>query len=77
MSDLDKLKKCHDQLLLAEVVGWLHDYRKCSDEQLQVQSKNRAPNMNGLARGELEKKFPSILSVRLSLLNETEYVIIV
>lgn len=40
MSGLEILSRNRDSLLLAEAVGWLHDYRKCSDEHLKVQSAN-------------------------------------
>lgn len=41
MNNLDILKKNQDALLLAEAVGWLHDYYKCSEELLQNQAVNR------------------------------------
>jgi len=40
MSGLEILSRNSGSLLLAEAVGWLHDYRKCSDEHLKVQSAN-------------------------------------
>ncbi|MCI0350954.1 MAG: hypothetical protein L0Z53_16125 [Acidobacteriales bacterium] len=39
-------------LFLAEAIGWLHDYRKCSDEQLRVQAGNLT-GQQGLGRNEL------------------------
>lgn len=34
--DLSVLEKYRQALLLAEAVGWLHDYRKCSEEHLRA-----------------------------------------
>jgi len=38
MNNLDVLKNNRNALLLAEAVGWLHDYYKCSDENLLWQA---------------------------------------
>jgi hypothetical protein len=67
MNQLDVLLTNKDALLLAEAVGWLHDYRKCSDEHLQ----NMAPNrrINGLQRTELSRNFPVLSSVSLRLIS--------
>jgi len=46
----------HDELLLAEAIGWLHDYRKCSDKIL---------HSGGLPRTELRKKVPALAGVSL------------
>lgn len=40
-------------LLLAEAIGWLHDYRKCSEEHLQTQSPGITPQVP--ARTQLAK----------------------
>jgi hypothetical protein len=40
MSQLDRLRQQCNAILLAEAVGWLHDYRKCSSEHLRVQAAN-------------------------------------
>lgn len=40
MNSLQILAQHRDALLLAEAIGWLHDYRKCSDEHLKVQAAN-------------------------------------
>ena len=37
MNELDLLVQHREAILLAEAIGWLHDYRKCSEEQLQNQ----------------------------------------
>lgn len=63
MKQLDILAKHRDQLLLAEAAGWLHDYRKCSDERLQG---------SGLNRHELKCKFDCIDSTGLSILGFSE-----
>lgn len=64
LSSLQVLADNRDALLLAEAIGWLHDYRKCSDEQLAG---------SGLARNTLENKFPNLSSLQISLgsLNES------
>lgn len=69
MKDLSILETNRDALLLAEAVGWLHDYRKCSDEQLRVQAKG-SKSQSGLPRNYLEKKFPDLLTTILTLLIE-------
>ncbi len=66
MSQLDVLESHRNKLLLAEAIGWMHDYRKCSDEHLQA----KAPNLRGksaLSRAELSRRFPSLSSVSLQL----------
>ncbi len=50
MSKLEILAQLRNALLLAEAIGWLHDYRKCSDEQLRVQAAN--PQGSALPRSE-------------------------
>jgi len=50
MSQLEILAQHRDALLLAEAIGWLHDYRKCSDEQLRVQA--ASPQGSALPRSE-------------------------
>lgn len=50
MSQLEILAQHRDALLLAEAIGWLHDYRKCSDEQLKVQA--ASPQGSALPRSE-------------------------
>lgn len=67
MYDLNKLAQHRENILLAEVAGWLHDYRKCSDEFLKSQAK-RGPN---LARNVLGEKFPGLQNCSISLLGES------
>ncbi len=56
-------------LFLAEAIGWLHDYRKCSDEQLRVQAGNLT-GQQGLGRNELAGRYPALAGVSVSLLGE-------
>lgn len=72
MSQLDQLVQHRDAILLAEAVGWLHDYRKCSEEHLQVQAAN--PSGNAIARTELTNQFTSLNSVSLTFSAVTEQV---
>lgn len=58
MNQLDILAQHRDTVLLAEAIGWLHDYRKCSDEILCG---------GGFPRPELLKKVPSLSGVSLSM----------
>ncbi len=67
MSKLEILAHHRDALLLAEAIGWLHDYRKCSDEQLRVQ----AANPHGSALPRSEGSDPNSLSSRYSVLEST------
>ncbi|WP_421658966.1 hypothetical protein [Leptothermofonsia sp. ETS-13] len=56
MSQLETLVNHRQAILLAEAIGWLHDYRKCSHDP------NQRPPRTQLAQ-ELENKgFPGILS---------------
>ncbi|PID84856.1 MAG: CRISPR-associated protein Csx11 [Chloroflexi bacterium] len=83
MNQLEKLAQHREAILLAEVVGWLHDYYKCSEEQLQVQSANkeqlqalRNRHISGIERGgqssELTNRFSNLDSASLTILSETE-----
>lgn len=65
MNQLDILSQNQNALLLAEAIGWLHDYRKCSDEQLSG---------SGLRRKELENRFGCLGKVVVSLLNASQKV---
>ncbi|RRR68784.1 MAG: CRISPR-associated protein Csx11 [Candidatus Viridilinea halotolerans] len=69
MSQLEILAQHRDALLLAEAIGWLHDYRKCSDEQLKVQAANKAPKDQALPRSEATD--PNSLSGRYNILTST------
>lgn len=66
MYDLNKLAQHRENILLAEVVGWLHDYRKCSGEFL----KNQAGHGANLPRDEIIKRFPELQNLSINLLNE-------
>jgi len=70
MSQLDQLAQHRDAILLAEAIGWLHDYRKCSEEQLQVQSANTTDQ--GIARNELTNRFKCLTTAALKLSSVTE-----
>lgn len=65
MNNLEILANHRNSLLLAEALGWLHDYRKCSIEHL----KNQAPSSktSALSRSELQKKHPGLAGVNLCL----------
>ena len=66
MNQLDVLDQHRDALLLAEAIGWLHDYRKCSDEHIKTQ----AANLSGkpaLARSELASKHPHLVSISIQM----------
>ena len=64
-NNLDVLAQYRDALLLAEATGWLHDYRKCSDEQL----KSMAANQQGkaLERDDLKSQHSLLSNVHLQL----------
>ncbi|NOK58640.1 MAG: CRISPR-associated protein Csx11 [Chloroflexi bacterium AL-W] len=70
MSQLNRLVQHRDAILLAEAIGWLHDYRKCSEEQLQAQSVNI--NAQGIARNELTNRFNNLTASSLVLSTVTE-----
>jgi len=70
MSQLEDLAQHRDAILLAEIIGWLHDYRKCSESQLQTQSANTTAQ--GISRNELINRFSSLLSVSITLSSTTE-----
>jgi hypothetical protein len=67
MNQLDVLIQApnRDAIFLAEAIGWLHDYRKCSDEQLRAQAANLTGQ--GLPRTTLENNYPSLTGVTLQL----------
>jgi len=68
MSSVPSLKPLadnRDALLLAEAIGWLHDYRKCSEEHLKTQSPGS--KAQALPRAELAKKQPNLQSISLTL----------
>ncbi|WP_017307145.1 CRISPR-associated protein Csx11 [Spirulina subsalsa] len=67
MNQLDILANNRDAILLGEAIGWLHDYRKCSDEQLKVQAANLT-GQQGLARNVLTIRVSSLSSITINLL---------
>jgi hypothetical protein len=70
MSQLEILAKHRNEILLAEAIGWLHDYRKCSEEQLQAQSANTTAS--AIARTELTSRFSSLTSTTVTVASVTE-----
>ncbi len=70
MSELDQLAQHRDAILLAEAIGWLHDYRKCSEEQLQVQSANTTAQ--GIARNALTNRFNGLAATSLAIASGNE-----
>ncbi len=52
-----------EALLLAEAIGWLHDYRKCSEEHLQTLS--ATSQGQGIPRTEIAKRQPGLRNVNL------------
>lgn len=66
MYDLNKLAQHRKDILLAEVVGWLHDHRKCSEEFLKIQAGYGA----NLPRDEIIKRFAELQNLFINLLNE-------
>ena len=73
MSQLDHLAQQREGILLAEAIGWLHDYRKCSEEQLLAQSANSSGS--AIARTKLANRFASLNSASLTLASVTEPVL--
>lgn len=72
MSQLETLSQHRDAILLAEAIGCLHDYRKCSEEQLQALSVNQ--QASALPRNALTQRFPALSSATLSILSTSEQV---
>jgi hypothetical protein len=72
MNQLDQLARHQDAILLAETIGWLHDYRKSSEAQLQDKSANRPRNAQGLPRNQLYAHFPTLTSTTLSVQSVSE-----
>ncbi|MCW6034763.1 CRISPR-associated protein Csx11 [Spirulina subsalsa FACHB-351] len=70
MNQLDILVNNRDAILLAEAIGWLHDYRKCSDEQLKVQAANLS-GQNGLSWDQLSNHFPTLNSININLIGDS------
>lgn len=70
MSDLETLAQYRDVILLAEAIGWLHDYRKCSDEQLRTLAANLS-GQQGLPRNEIANRFAVLSTYIVNLLGES------
>ncbi len=64
MADLEILKQNREALLLAEAIGWLHDYRKCSEEHLRTLA--ASPQGQGIPRPELANRNPSLDTLSVS-----------
>jgi hypothetical protein len=65
MSNLQILAQHRDALLLAEAIGWLHDYRKCSEEHLQTQAPGS--KTQALPRTELPNRQADLQNISLAL----------
>ena len=63
--DLKVLAAHRDALLLAEAIGWLHDYRKCSEEHLQTQAPGS--KTQALPRTELSNRQSGLQNISLAL----------
>lgn len=70
---LQTLKNNRDALLLAEALGWLHDYRKCSEEHLQAHSPGS--KAQALPRTELARRYPNLQNINLSILTTSQTVV--
>lgn len=70
MADLKNLARHREVLLLAEVAAWLHDYRKCFQEQLQTQAANKSPTAQGLPRNELTNRFNGLSTISMGYIFE-------
>lgn len=67
LSSLQVLADNRDALLLAEAIGWLHDYRKCSEEHLQAQAPGS--RTQALQRTKLVEMQPTLQNINFALLN--------
>lgn len=75
MSQLDQLIQHRDAILLAEAIGWLHDYWKCSEEQQKNQSGNKDKHLikpKEIAHKELINLFNSLQTTSLTISTATE-----
>lgn len=70
MSQLEILTQNRDALLLAEAIGCLHDYRKCSDEHLRAKASNLSGG-GGLPHNELTNRFPALAGISINLMGES------
>lgn len=64
-NNLQTLAQHRDALLLAEAIGWLHDYRKCSEAHLQAQA--LGSTTQALPRTELANRQPNLQAISLVL----------
>jgi hypothetical protein len=62
---LDILKQHQTDLILAEAIGWLHDYRKCSEEHLEAQAAGSMTQ--ALPRTELVNTQPNLQNISLQI----------
>ena len=67
MNNLGILKKNRDVLLLAEAIGWLHDYRKCTDEHLKAQSQDLCKKVKPFPSNVLSKIYSDLSSINLHI----------
>jgi hypothetical protein len=65
VKSLQVLADNRNALLLAEAIGWLHDYRKCSEEHLETQAPGS--KTQGLPRSELSNQQPGLQNISLAL----------
>jgi hypothetical protein len=75
--DLESLVNHREAILLAEAIGWLHDYQKCSGEALKAQSANKTNSDHGLPWNKLDEQLrtqghPDLSSTSLNLLGIAE-----
>ncbi len=66
-SQLQTLAQHRAEILLAEAIGWLHDYRKYSDEHLRVQAANPT-GQQALPRNRLVQQYPILATVQIQLM---------
>ncbi|NTV46401.1 MAG: CRISPR-associated protein Csx11 [Chlorobiales bacterium] len=76
MTQLEQLIQHRDAILLAEAIGWLHDYWKCSEEQQKNQSVNKDKQLiikpKEIAHRELKNLFNSLETTSLTISTATE-----
>ncbi len=66
-AELERLAEHRDALLLAELAGWLHDWRKCSDEHVLLNSAD-PPKVQGLSAKHIKDWAPPLSEAALVLL---------
>ena len=67
-NQLQTLVRHQAEILLAEAIGWLHDYRKCSDEHLRVQAA-KLTGQQALPRNSLvqQQQYRTLNNVQIQL----------